>query len=1213
MGWQNWPPVKGLTDIQDWDWISQIPKAIRERQWCAPPPTGNTRTWPRQSNSVSSKNGHMDSIVDNGDGSWTITCSSNDPIPSGMGFTDDGSWWNGQRRSCDLCPCTASYFVGVNCNVNDGMPWFNGHYDVIIYADTSADDWYKTIEPWQCERFRITGNTNYTLTVERIGSATPTIDNWIASGFITSLSDLNNCVIDIMREYGTSWHERWPQFPNDQELWRGDADGGKFYADGTGWLYEQTNKVQRDPWNQPDLLNNTWAIDTWVGKEVVAYDTGSNLHRLTPTSNDAQKIFFGGLTQAVMDDPEWEEPEIEYEFGLEFSIVELGKRVWPDRNSHELRRWYGGYQIAYYGHDPRDRTDSGQPKGYSRIVGTHNGPEYDWSNDILFTPCGSEGSHVNPNDLFDNDYWIEDGNYCDTSGRSDTTFAVKLYTTIRGWQLAAENTVGNFIEPIDYSNYPIRPIPAYTLAKCWYDCGINSGTTTLTSTVTNGVPDPDETEQHFTVGSAYYGQTIYYEIRKGNQQLVANGSGTADAGTGKVVVATMQPTWAGATVYYSAGWTRYFPDGEFPYMYAVDGWWEPDVNAEGFAIETPSVVDFELKGCEGVGTWKKRAKSTGPWRHAEFGYTVENAEGFVAGRYYRYVGNSWDDTTLGEVPEGGDPVVKFKDKCYEGTHHKAVQVPLRDDRVGTVTSSHHRSFTDSSKNWWSDWFNGGTLRTESGTATGGNTITLVTDATRADDEHENSCFWNEQRFELFDSPYQRFILEVDKTETDPETELPVTVTYKFPITSTSPDWSGTKKVTVTFASQPQKYGGGTVTIANGDAYRIREPKWKLNRWEDKRVTLTYPNGDTQELTVTHSDDKTIVVGGGDFDQTPVPTGTTYRITEYETGGIWKYETAEPSAEFKAQYAWQKLATNSYMVQVPPGTADRGSSIKADPKSNEPNMKKGYGRMRNGDYITVDLLHELYLFINKLRYTQVGHSWNGRGEDNYKAAESYSYFDTGDDPPSAYWSATLNGGSITGCPYTFLGVNAIFASCDYSTPHCDNASVDCRPETGQPFCSASGGGLHYYNQSTASVGAYITAAYFYADMTEGTLPTLINHSGVWYAYAMLDALDTDDGLCEGPVCDDPLGAGESCHYFNNNGSGLLMRQWNDWETFGTASNVSYHNSTGKLGTLGNVGIKTPTHLGGNCATNASNMFEGFWVSHWTFVVKWDVSGGLVYVD
>ncbi|MGB7157947.1 MAG: hypothetical protein WBD40_07760, partial [Tepidisphaeraceae bacterium] len=177
-------------------------------------------------------------------------------------------------------------------------------------------------------------------------------------------------------------------------------------------------------------------------------------------------------------------------------------------------------------------------------------------------------------------------------------------------------------------------------------------------------------------------------------------------------------------------------------------------------------------------------------------------------------------------------------------------------------------------------------------------------------------------------------------------------------------------------------------IEAGTSYRIREPGGPLkrrNRWRDRRVRFSTAEGVVlSEVDVTHSDDKTLF-----FAQlaAPIEVGATYEIIDYAPGGVWKFQTTEPSAEHKAAgLAWQKIAANKYWVQPKPGDPDRGSTFHADMEENLPTTVTRYGRVMKGDYVSSSLANGLYHAIyrgnNVLTATKPSSSWSARGEGNH---------------------------------------------------------------------------------------------------------------------------------------------------------------------------------------------------------------------------------------
>lgn len=1034
MGWSGWPGADGTQDVQDFSWIGQMPRAIRDAAQML-----GQKYWPPTSPAAFS--GTISTLTDNGDGTITLADSSLSPVPAG--HSDDGSWWNGLQRSSSDCT-RGKYWVAVTCDsgASGGSPYLDGNYDLIIENTDRSSDWYRRIMPWQvCRIGAISNNTNSTLTF----SATK-LNDWIISKLSPSaLADLVGANYIIVRSSGTWWHERWPDYPNDQELWIGSADSGAVYVDGTGYVQELHDSILRSPWDSHAEAANNWAVNQWAGKELLTYGGGS-LRRLTISGNDADTLFVGGIT-SIPTSP----PATSYAPDGDFSILASGGRGYPGRSSFPIARWYGGAPRAIIAHPP----DSDTLTTYAKVAALDS-DRWEELESLAGDVCGSDTSFVTPVAL-DVDLFVSQTNMCDGAARAGSSRAPDLYKSIRGWQVALEGMIGACVRPVD----PVAELtadgllPIYSRAQCFLDCGINAGTTTLQTETTGGGPD---TDQYFTVPSQYYGQDIYYQVDDpAGVRRVADAIGTADA-AGKVGVTSNNAAWAGGAVVYSAGWTRQFPR-EFTYLHPVDGYFMPDLDGGGAAVDPPVVSDFSTSGCTGVGSWLKRAASSGSRSYSHYGIVGNAADGFTAGALYRHVGDNWADGTLGFGDSGVGVTVPYTDHAYEGAHPKATQLQLRADRSFIITDASGYYLTDSSKHWWPEWFAGGTLITQSGTSLSATASSLTTDATRADASNAASCWFQSGRFVGFSSAYEGFTLEIDF---DAGGGLK---TYKRLITSTSV--SGTS-VVFHFAAVD------SVAFTGALAWRLKEPKYKLNRWLGKRIRITKDDGTTMDVLAAANDDQTIFVTDltGAGLEAPLQVGWTGEILEYETGSVWQFATTQPSDD----RAWQKIAADQYWIQ-PVGTDPRspGPTFHADGRENEPQPIISYGRLRHGDYVLKKVFDELYAVNNKLRWTRTGITWKASADD---ASPEENHGEGGSDIVCPnYGTALSQAQSRFGMFETVDGHPPEAQSTGDTTMDAGEVSGDCRLERWYAYADVSA--INTLLSSTASIWTWagITAGPF----------------------------------------------------------------------------------------------------------------------------------------
>jgi hypothetical protein len=1003
MAWSsNWPisATVPITDISAYSTLIELWEAVRERHWCY---TGVSTTdwagyhpWPPV-NDIHAF-GTITALVDNGDGTWTLTDSSKAAAPG----TDDGRYWDGaERNPAAGCGTHPQFWTSLSCS---NAPYLDGMYDVIVEYDAGDGglglEWYRTIKPWYPMRGSITGNKSQSLTF------TAKLENFAVAKLIPSTASLVGKRYYVIKTGKLWWADksplfgRWPDWPNDNELWRGNADAGKFYSDNTGWLKEETNKVLRDPYNSSTLENNSWGGNSWKDKNVLVYDHNGNLKRLVPSSNNGNTIFFGGRTSIPTSEEE-ADLTISYEMDGDFTVCAVDAKGFPERLSWAPFQWYSGYFKQYYGHGPTyDGSDV--LNRYPKIIA---GDTYTYFFSADGSDCVSDDAKVTAQTLY-NDVRTPVQNFCTPA---DFYPAPELYKSLGMLQFEIMGLIAQFVRPVSYTS--AKEILAYSIARCFYDCSINSGTTTVSkdSVTVSGVTT---TRYYFTAtGDEYKNQVLYYEaVQSGVRKTAQDENAGADANgrinvhtTTDVDLTTHDADWLGATVYWSAGFTRYYPllvTHFYPRWFFV-----PDIDVDDLgnrsAIYPPLVQNFADFGCFGTGSgggsgYFKREPSTSYKIYDERGEAQEDGRTFVEGDVVRLDGNNWHDPGTGDTVRDGDAAeeLPYIDRQFFGKHKRQIHPRILGELSGTITEGGKYFLTDSTKNWWRDWFEGGEMVVHSGSADSGSSTTLTTDGTWNDPTNENHCWFQLARFTGWTAPFVDFILEVDKVESG------ATVTYKLPTTNVTTD--GTKQV-FHFAAVDTKDGTETLTVANGDAWRIREPGTKLNRYRGHRIEVTKDDGTKLELDCNLSDDKSLFF---DALTQPLLAGWSYQIIEYYPGGCWKFTTTEPTAEEKASgLKWQKVVTNKYFVQpvgadsrVDPATGLAPDWHK-DMTENEPHKgPKRFGLIRKGDYINYVTLNEMYAVLNRLKHVKIGGTWT-----------NYTYWSS----PNGDWTTADDGtGSIS---------------------------------------------------------------------------------------------------------------------------------------------------------------------------------------------------------
>lgn len=158
--------------------------------------------------------------------------------------------------------------------------------------------------------------------------------------------------------------------------------------------------------------------------------------------------------------------------------------------------------------------------------------------------------------------------------------------------------------------------------------------------------------------------------------------------------------------------------------------------------------------CNGTGTWIKRNPSVQYQAQSNFGYAEDAGGSFFAGDYVRYMGDNATDPF-----PGGDRVTVYspvESRAFRGRRWKVSQLAREASQKGTVVDSTANFILDTSKNWWTDESNNGTLRIQGGVvATGSGTSITITSISG-----DALCWWNAGRYSGFAGIWCEFILEV---------------------------------------------------------------------------------------------------------------------------------------------------------------------------------------------------------------------------------------------------------------------------------------------------------------------------------------------------------------------------------------------------------------------------------------------------------------------
>lgn len=426
----------------------------------------------------------------------------------------------------------------------------------------------------------------------------------------------------------------------------------------------------------------------------------------------------------------------------------------------------------------------------------------------------------------------------DESGDRDRWFCKDMFKTPRGIQVWLEGACSSFVEARRWNpateTYDAmvwdgqKYIETMRTATCFRSAGINSlGTFSETANsvgvATFNIPLPDPAPNY------------YWTVLKNDGELPIN-SGRSTANNLSIDGLNPGETYR---LVVSLGWDRYIPlmvRGLFESTYFI-----PDTDF-GVAIDPP---DEEFPG-----EWHTEPASTCYLEYNEDGNVIEQIE-IESGATVRYVGDRWQDYAVAGFSAEAT-LGSYYMKGARRNHPASTQATIDNQLTGKIRDGGAGWFrTDSHDYWVDNWYAGGTLITHSGVATSGSTNSLA-DSTKA-----GVVFWDGSR--------GRWVNHCAEIETSPGVWQPrPCVMYNAgALTLTvSPDWSVT---------------------ASGKNYRIREPKYQLNRFRGRRITITDPSGPTNYSSVIryHNDRHFFIDPIG---ATPAD-GWTFTIHEIKVGSI----------------------------------------------------------------------------------------------------------------------------------------------------------------------------------------------------------------------------------------------------------------------------------------------------------------------------------------
>lgn len=1119
MAWRGWPPVasttpSGATKISEYNYVIQLWEAVRERKavidGCLSPTSGvYTYRWPR------------------GNVAWYPTGSGvSNTITSitASGFTDSGA--NFPSGVLDR------YFARAS---NPAAPYLPVSFDVVI------DDNVGT-HPSGVVHSHIISHDDKNVVISDIS-------DYVTSKRILSLSSLVGKNYYFVKHCGLWWSDRWPTPPNDPEEEIGTiteiaSSGAGVNIVSSG--FRDSTKSFRSGSNGSGIYS--FGYNTPSGYEAIFEGDDSKLHRLDIKYNNPQWIYFDPVSGYGPD------------IGGRYSVVRKGRRSWPGipawcGNSYDGDAqpflWYGGTTESYWTHWPNDSLST---KDVAAL-------DISWDVEDAGSPDGcSEESHT----AFDVDNWssVQEDPAC---SEPDDPKAPDLYKTIRSIQNMLVGMAPYFVDAADPA-LTSRQLHNFTPATLFYRAGINAYSSTVTAVPTSNTLTIN------TISLPRYPIDAYVTVfQASNWNMIFDGvctlqNNTTITGAG---LGGGAATWVGATVRISLGWTRYYPEN-FKYLFDKTIF-IPDVETSVDPFTFESIVTIKDPPESGSpGLWASRGYSGKLKEHTTLGFVSDSGSGypnngdFTADHVSRYIGDNQADPFAGvtdryEVtdarPLGKRPDLDYWDRFYVGMHPTAAQKVINRQKYGTTTWASGTQLKDENQNWWTDWYGGGTLRTEVGSGTGGSSTTL-TDTRKA-----TNGLWDAST-----GRWTGFILEV----------------------------SGVRRPITSFSGTTLGFDNIGFNIGPGWNYQIREPKYELNRWKDRKARVYGFDGVVAEIPILYSDDNTLYLnmspnasgvspGSGIATTMAIASGMHYEILDPEIGTCWMWRPTATSGN--------KVNPRNHWIKPPTNEPDPRSSFvqnttnwSCDQKCILPYRLTNYGPMMHGDYVNITLLQELYDVINLLVWTKLSVTWTAKPDDGTKERtiqSAIAFFQSSWADAMSNVSSTWAGGS----PQFSGGPTA-----DVSSPPraVFNGFLEL-DEFGDYVDGGTGA-----NESKAVSWARVDG-----------IPACLYSKMAIYLYATIDNLDTPEHSTVNPGISD-----EEWH-FNNNGDSVVYHQWS--QVILDSAKNTVKRWSGRVGTF-----NEPTHgIEPNLGYVSGQPFHGQSFAGWyafdqVAIIKWNVAGGFEYV-
>lgn len=507
--------------------------------------------------------------------------------------------------------------------------------------------------------------------------------------------------------------------------------------------------------------------------------------------------------------------------------------------------------------------------------------------------------------VFDRDLWVPIDLDGDTLAMPrDKSYSHDLYKAVRGLQTYVEETCGTYVPMIELAGR--KHIPTFTFPTLCKKADIGVwGEVVVGDDGTASLPDvPGAEVLHWALthdgwaptgnaGTAAPGETLSFAPKVRDEDDCRDGD----------------PGDAGRVVVWAAGWPREI-DREVRYVYP----------ATFFQPETPSDPRDPSEGEPGL--WLPRTGLGQSQVYDEFGMPRPGPT-LEAGEVYRYAGYRGGEDVDGIPASAADAEWAVK----------RVDVYARDDMLaamGGTAAAGGPGWLDSGQSAW--WWWGVQYTHLPGAGALAVTGTSLTDPSKV-----GSPLWSPSTGRL-----AGFVLEIEQPGVDGGPAGPCHGVRR--VIAASDASTGT----VTFADVPllsATYDSGADgATACPTAYRIREPRYRLNWWRWSTLVLTDGDGVQRRVTVTHNDDGCLW-----FTPAVAPAaGWRWRLERFEPGDVLR-RTSDGGG------AWEY--------------ADEDH-----PRSAEPGKLARYGRARKWDLLTPELYNSLYRAVRECQWVTHPATW-----------------------------------------------------------------------------------------------------------------------------------------------------------------------------------------------------------------------------------------------